>query len=199
MGDIDEGDAQLLLQALELNLHLAPELEIQCTKRLIQQKDLRLVHKGTGNSHTLPLSAGQLCWLAGLIARKLHQSKRIRNGFFTLKSRHVLQLQRIADVLPHIHMGEKSIILEDHVHIPFFRREIGHILPVEEDGTAVTAVQPCNDAKQGCLSAAGRGQNGDKLPRHNTEINPAEDFNPVKAFSDLIQFQHSIAQNVSLP
>ena len=52
--------SHLTLQALELQLHLLAELEVQCTQRLVQQQDLRLVDQTAGNGNTLLLAAGHL-------------------------------------------------------------------------------------------------------------------------------------------
>ena len=60
VGDIDKGDPQLLLQALQFVLHGTPQLQIQRTKRFVQKKYLRIVHKCSGYGHTLALTAGKL-------------------------------------------------------------------------------------------------------------------------------------------
>ena len=59
MGDIDEGDAHGLLDALKLVLHVLAQTQVQCAQRLVQQQDLGPVDQGPGNGHTLLLSAGQ--------------------------------------------------------------------------------------------------------------------------------------------
>jgi hypothetical protein len=42
MGDIDEGNAQLALQGLQLGLHLFAQLQVQRAQRFIQQQYTRL-------------------------------------------------------------------------------------------------------------------------------------------------------------
>ena len=58
MGYIDKGDANLLLNLLQLVLHFLTQLQIQCTKRLIQKQHLRFIHQRTRNCDTLLLSPG---------------------------------------------------------------------------------------------------------------------------------------------
>ena len=58
MGYIDKGDANLLLNLLQLVLHFLTQLQIQCTKRLIQKQHLRFIHQSTRNCDTLLLSPG---------------------------------------------------------------------------------------------------------------------------------------------
>ena len=64
VGDVDEGDADLALDPLELQLHLLAQLQVQGAERLVQQQHLRLVHDRAGQRDPLPLAAGQLDRLA---------------------------------------------------------------------------------------------------------------------------------------
>ena len=45
------------LQALELELHGFPQLQIECAERLVEQKDLRLVDQRPGQRYPLLLTA----------------------------------------------------------------------------------------------------------------------------------------------
>ena len=64
VGDIDEGDADLALDRLQLDLHLLAQLEIERAQRLVQQQHARLVDQRAGQRHALPLAARQLPGLA---------------------------------------------------------------------------------------------------------------------------------------
>ena len=57
MGDIYKCYAHLLLNLLELDLHLASQFEIERAERLIEQKHTRLDRKGAGYRHPLLLTA----------------------------------------------------------------------------------------------------------------------------------------------
>ncbi len=41
VGDVDEGDPDLALDLLELDLHLAPQLQVERAERLVEQQHLR--------------------------------------------------------------------------------------------------------------------------------------------------------------
>ena len=43
MGHVDEGDADLLLDGLQLDLHLLAELEVERAERLVEEQDARPV------------------------------------------------------------------------------------------------------------------------------------------------------------
>ena len=60
VGDMDKGGADLLLDGLQLILHLAAELEIERAQRLIEKQHGGLDDKGAGEGHALALAAGKL-------------------------------------------------------------------------------------------------------------------------------------------
>jgi hypothetical protein len=64
VGDVDEGDADLALDALELDLHLLAQLEVQRAERLVEQQHLRAVDDRPGQRDALALAAGELRRLA---------------------------------------------------------------------------------------------------------------------------------------
>ena len=60
MGNINKGNSKLLLQTLQLQLHGAAKLQIQCSKRFIQQQNPRIICQCSGNCNPLLLTAGKL-------------------------------------------------------------------------------------------------------------------------------------------
>ena len=60
VGDEDEGDAERLLQRLQLVLHLLAQLEVERAERLVEQQHLGLVDQRAGQRDALALAAGQL-------------------------------------------------------------------------------------------------------------------------------------------
>ena len=62
VGDVDEGDADLVLDALELDLHLLAELQVERAQRLVQQQHPRVHHQRPGQRDALLLAAGEHAW-----------------------------------------------------------------------------------------------------------------------------------------
>ena len=60
VGDVDGGDAELALDAAELELHLLAQLAVQGGQRLVEQEQVGLEHQRAGDRHALLLAAGQL-------------------------------------------------------------------------------------------------------------------------------------------
>ena len=90
MGDVDEGDADLLLDALELDLHLLAELQVERAQRLVQEQHPRVHHQRAGERDALLLAAGEHRGPVRLPAGHLHQLERFpglawRSGLPTLR------------------------------------------------------------------------------------------------------------------
>ncbi|OIQ64349.1 hypothetical protein GALL_541000 [mine drainage metagenome] len=56
MRDVDEGDSDFNLDALQLDLHLATEFQVESTKWLIKEKNLWLVDKSPCHGDSLLLA-----------------------------------------------------------------------------------------------------------------------------------------------
>ena len=83
VGDMDEGDAELALQPLQLGAHPEPQERVERRKRLVQQQDLRLGDQRAGQRHALLLAAGELRRQArriGLHVDELEQLAGARRG-----------------------------------------------------------------------------------------------------------------------
>ena len=60
VGHVDEGDPDLALKGLELELHLLAQLEIEGSQRLVEQEHRRVVDQGPGEGDPLLLPARHL-------------------------------------------------------------------------------------------------------------------------------------------
>ena len=64
VGHVDERDPDLLLDRLELDLHLLAELQVEGAERFVEEQDPRPVDERPGEGDALALAAGQLAGLA---------------------------------------------------------------------------------------------------------------------------------------
>ncbi|KAG1386625.1 hypothetical protein G6F60_014416 [Rhizopus arrhizus] len=76
VGDEDEGDAQLALQVLKLQLHALAQLQVQRGQRFVQHQQLGLVDDGARQRHPLLLAAGHLAGVARTKVRQPHHVQR---------------------------------------------------------------------------------------------------------------------------
>ena len=124
---VEERDVELALEALELELHLFAQLEIERTQRLVEQQDLGSVDQGTGDSDALLLAAGQLVGLAPLKAAELHQVEHLHHALANLVLRNLLHPQAVGDVVEDGHVRKQRVALEHGVHVALERLLIGHV------------------------------------------------------------------------
>jgi hypothetical protein len=75
--DVDEGQAHLGLDPLELDLHLTAQLEVEGAERLVEQEHLGAVDQGPGHGDPLLLTTGELGRLARGQVISLHELQRL--------------------------------------------------------------------------------------------------------------------------
>ena len=74
---VDEREVELGLHALELDLHLAAQLEVERAERLVEQQHTRAQHQCARQGDSLLLPAGQLPRPAIREAAQLHELERL--------------------------------------------------------------------------------------------------------------------------
>ena len=95
---VDERDADLSLDPLELDLELAPELQVERSERLVEQEDVRPVHERPGERHALLLTARQRGRLAAVVALQPHELEHLPDAPRDLGPSDVPPSQPEADV-----------------------------------------------------------------------------------------------------
>ena len=117
MGHVDERDADILLDLLQLDLHLLAKLQVERPQRLVQQQDLRLVHDRAGEGHALALAAGELVRAAMAQAFEPDHLQRSQHAPFSGRFRDSLYAQPVADVVGHRHVRKERVVLEHGVGV----------------------------------------------------------------------------------
>ena len=77
MGDVDGGDADLALQALELDAHLLAQLGVEVGQGLVQEQQARGLDDGAGQGDALLLAARQAGGRARLEAGQVDGPQRL--------------------------------------------------------------------------------------------------------------------------
>ena len=201
MGDVDEGDAQLLLHGLQLQLHLLAQLQVQRAQGLVQQQDLRLVHQRPGDGDALLLSAGQRVDGALLVALHLHQLQHpvhpAPDLFLLLPVRvHAqllrrLQVQAKGDVVKHVQMIEQRVLLEHRVDAALVGGDARHVLPLEQDFTLAGHFKSADDAQQRGLATARGPQQRDEFTFADVEVHVVQHLGVAEALADPLQFDEA--------
>ena len=179
VGHVDEGDAQLLLHALEFHLHLLAKLKVQGAQRLVQKQHLGLVHQGPGDGHPLLLAAGKLIDPALAVALQVHE---LQHGFhlpLDLGLGGLLDAQTEGDVVEHIEVGEQSVLLEHGVDLPLIGRDLGDVRAVHQDLARGGHDEARDEPEHGGLAAAGGAQQGQKLTVVDVQVHMVQRQIPV--------------------
>ena len=157
------GDAERLLQRLDLVAHLLADPRVEIGQRLVEQQDLRVDGKRAAERHALPLTAGERGHLA--LAEPVEPQHREQLGHSPgdLGAADAPQFQAVTDVLRHRHVRPQCIGLEHHRDVALVGRQPGDIAPADRYLTACHSDETANGAQQGGLAAARRAQKRNEL------------------------------------
>ena len=127
MGDVDKGDPNFALDALQLDPHLLAQLQVERAEWLIKEQHRRLIDECARECNTLRLSAGELCWDALLVANELHQLHRLADASLQLIALDAGAAEAEGDVLVDREVREECVALEDGVDVALVGGEEGDI------------------------------------------------------------------------
>ena len=190
VGDIDEGDAQPLLQAPQFHLHGLPQLVVQGTQWFVQQQDFRIVYQRPGDGYPLLLAATHLLGLPVTQLLQLGQLQHFGNPFLLLLAGNFFHQQPEADVFFHCHMGEQGIMLEHHVHIALVGGQLGDFFVIQKNMTRSGRLQTGNHAQYCGLATAGRPQQGHEFSVVDSQIKGGDNQVVFKLLGDPHQTNH---------
>ena len=180
MGDVDKGDVHFPLQALEFQLHLLAQLEVQRAQGFVQQQHPGLVDQAAGDGHPLLLPARELVDAAALEAFEAHDLQHFQHFGADRLLRQFFEPQAESHVFKHVQMREQRILLEHRVHRPLVGRLTGDVLAIKKDIARFWGDEPGDHAQGRGLAAARRAEEGHELLVVNVEGKPVQDFLPVK-------------------
>ena len=188
MRHVDEGDADRLLQSLQLALHLLAQLEIERAQRLVEQQHGRVIDQGPGQRDPLLLATGQLPRTPFLVPCQSHQRKRVCHAIGDLRASSALHAQPEGDVFGNVHVRKERVVLEDGIDIAREGRGCAHD-PTLDAHAAIGGVLEAGDhAKRGRLAASGRTEQGEELAGFDAQRHAIDRDHVTERFPDLQQF-----------
>ena len=166
----DERDADLAVHALELELHLLAELEVEGPERLVEEQDR------AGWLTSARASATRCCWPPDSSwgrrrSRRAepHLLERLSDGAPDLGGGPGPHPQPERDVLEDGQVRKQRVVLEDGVDVPPVRGSPSTRSTRIETDPPVWASKPATMRSVGGLPAAARAQEGDELPTRDVE------------------------------
>jgi hypothetical protein len=166
-GHEHERDARLGLQALELALHLAAQLEVERRQGLVEEQHLRRGRERAGEGHALLLAARQLVRQAVSERVEPHERQHPLHRRADLGPRTAQHLQPEGHVAGHREVREEGVGLEDRVGAPAVRRQARDVLPADPHAPPVRRLEARDEAQERGLAAARGAQEREELARAN--------------------------------
>src|ERR1700730_17183702 len=154
VGHEDEGDANLLLDAFQLKLHLLSELEIESAKRLVEEQDLGVIDKRPSQRHPLLLAAGELRGAPLAVPAEIDQLERFQHPSIDVLTGDLATAQSEGHVVEDVEGGEEPVRLEHRIDIPPVGREIRNVAPVQRDRPLGRRLEASDHAERRRFAAA---------------------------------------------
>ena len=191
VGDVDGGDAEVLLHLLQLVAQLDPQLGIQVGQGLIHADDGRLGDQGPGDGHPLLLAAGQLAHrLFQLLLAQVHLFGDVVHLLGNLRFSQLFQLQAEGDVVIHRHGGEQGVGLKDDADVPLLNGHMGDVFVLHHHRAGDGLDKAGDGAQGGGFPAAGGPQEGEKLPLLHVDVNVVQGGEVAEFDNDVVEPDH---------
>ena len=128
MGDVDEGDADPLLDGAQFIAHVLAKLEVEGRERFIEQQDLGFDGEGAGDGHTLLLATGKFAHQFVALTGECDEVQQLSGLLPPCGPVDAAHPQAISDVVGNGHKGEERQVLEDQRRRPLVGADPRHVL-----------------------------------------------------------------------
>ena len=163
VGHINGGDADPLLELLDLLARRGAQFGVEVGERLVEQERGRLAHQRARQRDTLALAAGELTRPPVEKMPNAEQLRRPLDLLFDLGVGNALRPQRKGDVLAHGVMRIEAVALKHHRHAAGARRNIVDDVAADHEVAARLLLKPADDAQKRRLAAARRAEQHHEL------------------------------------
>src|SRR2546421_1494677 len=112
---------------------------IEVSRRLVREKNPRVVDEGPGDHHPLLLATRKLVGVFALFSFEPHDAEHFLDLRLEMAQRALGDAQREGHVLEHRQVGQQLEILEDHADLPAEVRQVATLEPAQVLSFAVDA------------------------------------------------------------
>jgi hypothetical protein len=102
----------------------------------------------------------------------------------------LVDLQSIADVFRHGHVGKQGIVLEADPRVPEIRGKVVDPLAVEDDIPRTDVGEAADQAQKGGFTASAGANEGDQFPFSHLQRDPFQDLVRPVELVDVTENQH---------
>ena len=191
VGDVDGGDAEVLLHLLELVPKLDTELGVQVTEGLVHADDGGVGDQGTGDGYALLLAAGELGHgLLELLVGEVYLPGDLPDPLIDLRLLHLLDLEAEGDIVIDRHGGEQSVALEHDADVAILDGHMGDVPALDEDAPGGGLDEARDGPQRRRLAAAGRSQKCKEFALLHMDVDVMQGGEVAEFHDDVIQFNH---------
>ena len=162
-------------------MHILAELQIKCGKRLVEQQHLGVVCNGTGNGHTLLLTARKGIDMPFFKPREVYKAQHFGNLFLYLFFGALFNPQTESNVFIHIKVRKQCITLKNGVNLALIRRNTIYFFALKQNLAAVRLQKAGYKPQGGCFTTTGGTQQSYKLLILNFKVKPVQNLLAVKS------------------
>ena len=167
---VDERDADVPLDRLQLHLHLLAELQVERAERLVEKEDARLVHDRPGERDALALASRELGGLASAQVAEADHLQRLLRPCGPLRLLDLRDPQAVLDVLGDGHVREQRVVLKDGVDGSVVSGELSDVLAADLDRARVRNVEAGDHPEGRRLPRPRRSEHGEELAAADLEV-----------------------------
>ena len=187
MRDVDERDPDVVLDPLQLHLHVLAELEVERAEGLVEQQHARVIDEGAPERDALLLAAGELLRLAFREPGEADELEHLGHTALELILLHALPLESERDVVLDVHVREEGVALEDGVDVPLVRREPDDVLIAEEDAPLGRLLEAADHPQRRRLAAARRAEHREERAARDLDRDPVDRDRVVEPLDDVLE------------
>ena len=154
---VNGGDADPLLELLDLQARRGAQFGVKVGQRLVEQQHGRFAHQRARERDTLALAARKLARPAVEQMTDTEQLRRPLDFLVDFGAGNALRLQRKGDVVAHREMRIEAVALEHHGHAAGARWNIVDDVATDQKVAARLFLEPADDAQDtsSCRSPTG--------------------------------------------
>src|SRR5689334_2065933 len=175
MSDEDEGDAELALQRLEFELHLATQVGIERRERLIEQKQAGPLDQGACQGNALLLASADAGGLEFCLGSHLDHGQGLLDARGDRVCRTRLDSKPVSNVVFDAEVRKQGVMLKDSVDAAEIGRKQVEALSGHVNFAAAGGFKAGDDAQQSSFSRAAFAEDGKKFSFGHVERDVAQD------------------------
>src|SRR5262245_15738737 len=190
VGHVHHRDADLAVDALELDLHLLAQVLVQGPEGLVEQKHIRVEDEATGERDTLLLTAGQLARVLIGEGPQADEVEDLAHALGLSRARKPAHAQRESDVALDRHVGEQRVALEDDADVALVRLAERQILAAELDDAVGRFLEAGDHHERRRLPGAARAEEREKLALRDVEADAVDGVDAaVVGFHETVELE----------